>query len=258
MPRKSIHEPEQGASTKREKHSNRTRITLRASGFLFKSVYLIKLNQAMNPHLKDNERELVKLVNHFKKRSEKLIDEGKLGEEHRQVGEACERLVTKLDQHAQGRTRILEQREALKHLVKDNAVCPKCNTMGHLKHMGEVTHEKGWKNNRYRCRRCNIEFTWNRPNNPWDMILFMEHVIRELETGLEQMNPETAEETKDLIAQMQDGLSKLRPVIENSDAEYEEFKARDIEMAKLINEFKSYLLIEKIKMDSWNQEIGQG
>jgi hypothetical protein len=211
----------------------------------------------MNPNFKENERELVKLVNHFRKRAEKLIKEGKLGEEHIQVSEACERLVTKLDQHAEGRARIMEQRHALKNLVKDNAVCPKCNTTGHLKFVGEVTHEKGWKNNRYKCRRCNIEFTWNRPNNPWDMIRFMESVIAELASGLEQMPPETAEETRKLIEQMEGGLAQLRPVIESADSEYEEFRQRDAEMSKLINDFKSYLMIEKIKMDSWNNEVGE-
>lgn len=214
--------------------------------------------KTMNPHFKDNERELVKLVNHFRKRAEKLIKEGKLSDEHTQVSEACERLVAKLDLHAQGRARIMEQRDALKNLVKDNAVCPKCSSVNHLKFTGEVTHEKGWKNNRYRCRRCNIEFTWNRPNNPWDMILFMEHVINELETGVEQMPDDAAEQTRGLIVQMQDGLGKLKPVIENADNDYEEFKARDLEMTKLINDFKNYLLIEKIKMDSWNQQVGEG
>lgn len=212
----------------------------------------------MNPHLKENERELVKLVNHFRKRAEKLIKEGKLGEEHTQVSEACERLVNKLDLHAQNRARILEQREALKHLVKDNAVCPKCQGMGHLKHIGEVAHEKGWRNNRYRCRKCNIEFTWNRPNNPWDMILFMESVIFDLEKGISSMSAETAEETKALIAQMQEGLARLKPVIEGADNEYEEFRQREQEMTKLINDFKSYLLIEKIKMDSWSNQVGEG
>jgi chromosome segregation ATPase len=212
----------------------------------------------MNPNFKENERELVKLVNHFRKRAEKLIKEGKLGEEHAQVSEACERLVNKLDLHAQSRARILEQREALKHLVKDNAVCPKCHTVNHLKHIGEVTHEKGWKNNRYRCRKCNIEFTWNRPNNPWDMIRFMENVISELEAGMASLPPESAEETKGLIEQMQEGLGRLKPVIEGADSEYEEFREREQEMAKLINDFKSYLLIEKIKMDSWNQQVGEG
>ena len=211
----------------------------------------------MNPHFKDNERELVKLVNHFRKRAEKLVKEGKLGEEHLQVSEACERLVTKLDAHAQGRGKIMEQREALGNIVKDNASCPSCKTSDKLKHIGVVTHEKGWKNNRYRCRKCNIEFTWNRPNNPWDMIKFLENVINDLQTNLHQMDKETQEQSQGLIEQMEDGLNRLKPVIEAADAEYEEFKQRDAEMTKLINDFKNYLLIEKIKMDSWNQEVGE-
>jgi vacuolar-type H+-ATPase subunit H len=211
----------------------------------------------MNPHFKDNERELVKLVNHFRKRAEKLVTEGKLGEEHLQVSEACQRLVEKLDVHAQGRGKIMEQREALGNIVKDNASCPTCNKMNQLKHIGVVTHEKGWKNNRYRCRSCNIEFTWNRPNNPWDMIKFLESVINDLRSNLHQMNQEAQEQSQSLIEQMEDGLSRLKPVIEDADREYEEFRQRDLEMTKLINDFKNYLLIEKIKMDSWNSEVGE-
>lgn len=211
----------------------------------------------MNPHFKDNERELVKLVNHFRKRAEKLVKEGKLSEEHLQVSEACERLVTKLDMHAQGRGKIMEQREALGKIVKDNAVCPECNKMDKLKHISVVTHEKGWKNNRYKCRSCNIEFTWNRPNNPWDMIRFLESVIGDLKANLYQMNEEARSQSEALIAQMEDGLGKLKPVIEGADKEFEEFNQRDREMTKLINDFKNYLLIEKIKMDSWNNEVGE-
>lgn len=211
----------------------------------------------MNPHFKDNERELVKLVNHFRKRAEKLVKEGKLSEEHLQVSEACERLVIKLDMHAQGRGKIMEQREALGKIVKDNAVCPECKKDDKLKHISVVTHEKGWKNNRYKCRSCNIEFTWNRPNNPWDMIKFLESVIGDLKSNLHQMSEEARTQSQSLIEQMEEGLGKLKPVIEGADREFEEFLQRDKEMTKLINDFKNYLLIEKIKMDSWNNEVGE-
>lgn len=211
----------------------------------------------MNPNFKENERELVKLVNHFRKRAESLVKEGKLSQEHMEVSKACERLIEKLDMHATGRAEIMQKREALKNLVKDNAQCPQCNSVNYLKYVKEVTHEKGWKNNRYRCRRCNIEFTWNRPNNPWDMIVFMENVMSEMEAGLSSMPEETALQTQELITQMEAGLNQLKTVIEASDEEYEEFNKRDKEMSKMINDFKAYLLIEKIKMDTWNSEVGE-
>jgi len=48
----------------------------------------------MNQNLKENERELIKLVNFFRKRAEKLIKKGKLSEEHKQVINACEPIAS--------------------------------------------------------------------------------------------------------------------------------------------------------------------
>src|SRR5688572_29757019 len=132
----------------------------------------------MNRNFKSNERELVKVASFFKRQSRKLMEEGKLGEEHAKVGEAVDRFIEQMEAHADARAQILEQRESLRKIVKDNALCPRCNTDDKLRHVGTEKNEKGWKSNRYRCRKCNIEFTWNRPNNPWDMISYIEEVSR--------------------------------------------------------------------------------
>ncbi len=71
----------------------------------------------------------------------------------------------------------MQQHENLKKIVRDNAECPKCKRSDQLKPKGLDPNEKGWKMNRYRCRRCNIAFTWNRPNNPWDMLEFVEDML---------------------------------------------------------------------------------
>jgi hypothetical protein len=49
-------------------------------------------------------------------------------------------------------------------------------------------------------------------------------------------------------------LQKLKPVIEASDAGYLEMEERDAEMTRMIKEFKSFLLIEKIKMDAMEDD----
>jgi hypothetical protein len=210
----------------------------------------------MNKHFKSNERELVKVATFFKRQSRKLIDAGKLGEEHRQVENAVDRFVEQMEQHANIRAEILEERETLRKLVRDNAVCPKCNTADKIKLTGTEKDKAGRTSNRYKCRKCNIQFTWNRPNNPWDMITYIEEVIQTLQAKLEDEKITQAE--KDHIANgltsMNTHLAQLKPVIEAHDIEYSKLQERDLEMEKIIHEFKNSLLIEKIKMDTWENK----
>jgi len=207
----------------------------------------------MNPNLREHERELVKLVNFFRKRAEKLLKEGKLSEEHSQMNDSCLNLISKLELHANVRKTILEQRNALERLVKDNAQCPDCTKNTHLKFVGVASHAKGWKSNKYRCRRCNITFIWNRPNNPWDLVLFMEDHILDLEKSKAGKNNAEIAEVDELIGQMADSLAQLKPALEKSDSEFSEMENRDLDMRKIISEFKKFLLIEKVKMDAWEE-----
>jgi hypothetical protein len=204
----------------------------------------------MNQNFKENERELIKQVNYFKKRAEKMIKEGKLGDEHNQLIASCETLIETLNIHAAKRTEIILQRESLKNIVKDNAECPKCHTSAQLKHVGVDKSEQGWKCNKYKCRRCNIEFVWARPNNPWDLLEFMEHFISELKQKAENTDEAEKQQSMSIIEQMQMNLEKLKPVISASDADYEEMQTRESEMSKIVNEFKTHLQIERIKMEA--------
>jgi hypothetical protein len=210
----------------------------------------------MNKHFKNNERELVKVATFFKRQSKKLIAEGKLGEEHQKVEEAVDRFVEQMGKHADARAFILEQRDYLNKLVKDNAECPECHKKDMLKIVGTEKNDKGWKSNRYKCRRCNIQFTWNLPNNPWDMIAYIEEILEKMFAKTD--DPNTTEEEKEsmkaVITNMQVNLEKLKPVIDAHNLEYEALQTRDLEMEKLIHEFKNSLLIEKIKMDTWENK----
>jgi hypothetical protein len=210
----------------------------------------------MNKHFKPNERELVKVATFFKRRSRQLIDEGKLSDEHKKVEEAVDRFVEQMGKHADARAFILEQRETLHKLVKDNAVCPSCHKRDMLKLSGTEKNDKGWKSNRYKCRRCNIEFTWNLPNNPWDMIQYIDEMMQLMRA--KQQEEATPQEEKEhiaaAIAGMEANLEKLKPVIDAHNEEYNALLTRDLEMEKLIHEFKNSLLIEKIKMDTWENK----
>lgn len=210
----------------------------------------------MNEHFKPYERELVKLATYFKKQSGKLIRAGRLSPEHNAVQEAVDRFVEHLEQHANLRTLILAEREQLKKLVKDDAVCPRCHTRDMLKLVGTEKNEKGWKSNRYKCRKCNIEFTWNRPNNPWDMVAYIEEVLAVLKLKHEDqaVSADERDQLSTAIESMKANLEKLKPVIDAHHREFEALQSRESEMEKMIHEFRNSLLIEKIKMDTWENK----
>jgi hypothetical protein len=203
----------------------------------------------VNKNFKPNERELVKVATFFKKKSKQLIAEGKIGEENAKVQEAVDRFIGQMSRHADARAFVLEQREQLKKLVKDNARCPQCHSGAMLKLAGSEKNEKGWKSNRYKCRKCNILFTWNMPNNPWDMLDYIGEVLGNLQAKNES-GAITAEE-KNALVSVQANLDRLKPVIEAHDKDYNDMLSREEEMEKLVHEFKNSLLIEKIKMDTW-------
>lgn len=202
------------------------------------------------PELKANERELIKLIRYFSKRANTLIESGELSVEHEKLTVACQNLEQQLYTHAQNRSAILDKRARLEKVVEDNAQCPQCKHADMLKRTGTTSNEHGWRCNTYKCRRCNITFTWNRPNNPWHLVEFLELYIKELETALPtEQNEAMREHIVTSVAQMQESLSRLRPVLNDSDEEVSALEAKETEMTRLIHQFKSYLQIEKIKLD---------
>ena len=210
----------------------------------------------MNKNFNQRERDVVKLATFFKKQSVALMGEGKLGEEHKKVEEAVDQFLVHMNGHADTRAFVFEQREYLNRLVKDNAVCPKCKTNEKLKVAGIEKNDKGWKSNRYRCRKCNIEFTWNTPNNPWHMIEYIEEMLQEMQSNAEakKLSGDDDSEVSGVIAAMQGNLDKLKPVSDAHEKDYHDLQVREQEMERLLHEFKNSLLIEKIKMDTWENK----
>ncbi|WP_242928775.1 hypothetical protein [Pontibacter vulgaris] len=206
------------------------------------------------PAFKENERELLKLIRFFSKRAERLMEEGEMSNEITQLTSACENLEKQLHIHAENRTAILDKRARLEQIIEDNAQCPKCQKADMLKRTGVTTNERGWKCNTYKCRRCNISFTWNRPNNPWHMKEFMQVYIAELELSLQtEQNEDIQAHTRQAIAQLHESLERLSPVLETSDEEVTALNEKEKEMDRLIHQFKNYLLIEKIKLDTYQE-----
>jgi hypothetical protein len=207
----------------------------------------------MLQHLKPNERELIKLIKFFRKRAEKLISDGELTPEYEQFISGCEKIEEQLLAHAANRQAILLKQEKLRTMIEDHANCPNCQKNTHLKLTGKATHEKGWKSNKYKCRRCNIEFVWNKPNNPWDMVTFLEQYIGELENmlALEGTPAEVKAQSEAVMAQVKQSMNQLKPVLDAADEEYDVLQHKDLEMDRMLHEFKNYLLIEKIRLDTW-------
>jgi len=206
----------------------------------------------MDQNLKPEERELVKLVTYFKKRAEILIIENKLDDEYRQMLDTCDKLTEQLYLHARNRQVVLLEREQLQNLVKDNARCPKCESAANLKVIGAEKNEKGWKSNKYRCRRCNISFVLNTPNNPWDMIPYVEDFVVNMAQKLEDpgMDEASKEQHRLALEQMKGNLAKLKPVVEASDLDFAELQEREAHMANLVHQFKKHLMIEKIRLEN--------
>lgn len=205
----------------------------------------------MDKNLKPEERELIKLVQYFKKRAEILIAENRLDEEYRQMLDTCDKLTEQLQVHAKFRDAVLTEHEQLQGMIKDNAKCPKCNSNEMLKVIGFDTTPQGWKSNKYKCRRCNIAFVWNTPNNPWDMIPYVEKFIQDTEektSGIDPTDP-GFEATLLAIEGMKANLAKLKPVVEASDADMKELKIRETQMADIVHKVKKHLLIEKIRLE---------
>jgi hypothetical protein len=206
----------------------------------------------MDEKLKPEERDLIKLVNYFKKRGEILIIENKLGDEYRQMLDTCDKLVEQLQLHAKNRSTVLAEREQLQNMVKDNARCPSCNSNEMIKVIGTEKNEQGWKSNKYKCRRCNITFVWNTPNNPWDMIPYVEKFVNDMENRLndENLDEVSKQQTSSALVQMKENIGKLKPVVEASDKDLEELEQREIQMADMVTKFRKHLMIEKIRMEN--------
>jgi hypothetical protein len=206
----------------------------------------------MEQNLKPEERELVKLVQYFKKRAQILIAEDKLDDDYRQMMETCDKLIEQLNLHARNRGLILAERETLENMIKDNAKCPKCASNEKLKLSGTDTNEQGWTSNKYKCRRCNIEFVWNAPNNPWHMIPYVEKFISDTEKKLSEQDQSDPnyEPTAQMIEGMKMNLDRLRPVVSASDADMKELEERETQMTELVHKMKKHLMIEKIKMEN--------
>ena len=64
-------------------------------------------------------------------------------------------------------------------------------------------------------------------------------------------------ETDHLVQSMQSNVHALQSAISGHDLEYRAIVEKDTEMEKLIHEFKNMLLIEKIKMDTWENKTGK-
>jgi hypothetical protein len=195
-----------------------------------------------------SEREFLRLANFFKKQAQRLKEEHKLGEDYIQIVETCDKLEQQLHLHAESRAAILDAQEQLKSLVKDNAQCPKCGKSSHLKGLGTEKSPQGWVSNKYKCRKCNIEFVWNAPNNPWDMIGYVEQVVADLEKKMANQSPEVQQQNEQALAQMKANLATLKPVIEASRKSVLELEQKEQIMCDMVLKVNKHLMIEKIRM----------
>lgn len=204
----------------------------------------------MNLNLNESERELVRLANYFSKNAQLQNLEENFGEEHAKLVDSCHQIVSALNKHAEYRATVLAQRDALAKAIKDNADCPQCNQNTQLKLVG-VDNSMDMSCNRYKCRRCNISFTWNRPNNPWDFVKFIDGLQVQI---VEQLQEDSLpEEEVQLYQQTIQDLgfqrNKLQESIAQVDENYSVMQQKEAEMSALVQSFSKYLKITKIQME---------
>lgn len=112
------------------------------------------------------------------------------------------------------------------------------------------TSPQGWKSNKYKCRRCNIAFVWNTPNNPLDIIPYVEKFIKDTEEKIASLNDsdQSLEPTIHGLEAMKANLTKLNLLAEASDLDMKDLEEYEQQMADMVHKFKKHLMIEKIKM----------
>jgi hypothetical protein len=86
------------------------------------------------------------------------------------------------------------------------------------------------------------------------MISFTEEMAVEFDKKIdsETSSEEEKQQFKLMLVQVQENLNLIKPVIQRSDDEFEALQTRDEEISKMIKEFKNYLLIQKVLLDSVN------
>jgi transposase-like protein len=199
---------------------------------------------------KTEEKDVLRLIKNLAKTLQERSGEEQ-NEEMQQFMTACESFEKQIKAHAEYRSVILNARQHLSEMIKEDAVCPRCHSREFLKPAGTEINDKGWKSNRYKCRRCNITFVWNTPNNPWDIIPYAEDFIKQVETritaGSEGENG--TESLMPALEKMRESLEQLKPVVETSDKQYAEFEEREKALSDLVHEFRKQLMIKKIQLE---------
>ena len=208
----------------------------------------------MEDSLKENEKELIRLIKFFRERAEELIEKGKLSPEHEQLISSCEKIVAAIYAHANTRENLLLRRQVLTNIVKDNAVCKQCHKSDYLTITGSEKDSNNLEFNTYFCSNCSIGFRWSRPNNPWDMVRFIENVMNSLKESEATSSDSYKQEIETSLLQLEEGLSKLKPVVESSDREYQEFQIKETEFEDTIHSFRNHLLMQKMKMEAFDNQ----
>ena len=86
------------------------------------------------------------------------------------------------------------------------------------------------------------------------MIQYIEEVLQQMNVKAENASEEDKAFTTQAINNMKESLDKLKPVIEAHDKDYQDLQTREQEMERLLHEFKNSLMIEKIKMNTWENK----
>ena len=88
------------------------------------------------------------------------------------------------------------------------------------------------------------------------MLEYIEEMLAQMRAKLEagSVAETDTDQTRQAIDVMQQNLDKLKPIVDAHDKDYYELQSREQEMERFLHEFKNSLMIEKIKMDTWENK----
>ena len=88
------------------------------------------------------------------------------------------------------------------------------------------------------------------------MLEYIEEILLQMRAKVEggSVDVTDIDQSRQAIEVMQQNLDKLKPVVEAHDKDYQELQSREGEMERFLHEFKNSLMIEKIKMDTWENK----
>ena len=217
-----------------------------------------------NDYLKEDERELLALVDWFCKRCEAVEKEkGRLAANEQQLkitytkmAESVQRRAARRQEDEQKRIAAHNQ-QAANHLME----CTKCNSTAHVKWTGttaESKKNKGWTHFKYHCTACNLMFLHYMPVEDEHLLQWYENFLSQMEKTREDGSTyvEILNITSARLQELKNSYAALKASIEKVEAATKIIEEEDAKLDEIIERQRNALLVMKTKTSTWGSGMG--